>query len=222
MSQDRATTERSRILRVSKNAVYDRDRINAILDEALVCHVGFIDDGHPFVVPMLYARDGDRLYVHGSVASRAILLLGGGVPCCITVTLIDGLVLARSLLHHSMNYRSVVLFAKGRTIGGRRAKNEVLYRLTEGLVPGRWDDARQPSDKELDATGVVEFAIDECSAKVRTGPPGDDESDYALPHWAGVLPLRTVTGAPVADDRLAPGTPVPAYISEYERPGWLD
>jgi uncharacterized protein len=220
MNKDGATSERSTIRRVSKNAVYDRDMINAILDEAMVCHVGFIDDGQPLVLPMLYARDGDKLYVHGSVASRAMRVLGDGTPCCIAVTLIDGLVLARSLLHHSMNYRSVVIFAKGRVIEGREAKNDVLFRLTEGLIPGRWDDARQPTDKELDATGVVEFLIEECSAKVRTGPPGDDEPDYALPYWAGVLPLKTVAGVPVADDRLREGVAVPGYVSGYSRPGW--
>ncbi len=220
MNKSGASTERSTIRRVAKNAIYDRAVIDAILDEALICHVGFVDDGDPFVVPMLYARDGDRLYVHGSVASRAMRVLGGGAACCITVTLIDGLVLARSLLHHSMNYRSVVILAKGRAIEGRESKNDVLFRLTEGLIPGRWNDARVPSEKELDATGVVEFLIEECSAKVRTGPPVDEDADYGLRHWAGVLPLRTAIGTPVADDRVAEGAAVPGYVSGYRRPGW--
>jgi len=216
-----ASTARSTIRRVSKNAVYDREKIYEILDEAMVCHVGFVDDGQPIVIPMLYARDGDHLYVHGSVASRAILSLSSGAPCCITVTLIDGLVLARSLLHHSMNYRSVVVFAKGRAVEGCEAKNRVLRLLTEGIIPSRWNDARPPSEKELDATGVVAFSLDECSAKVRTGPPSDEQRDYALPHWAGVLPLRTAVGTPIPDDKLDPQTPVPANISGYTRPGWM-
>lgn len=218
MSEPLEATERTTVRRVAKNAVYDRDAINVILDEGLVCHVGFVDDGQPYVLPMLYARDGDRLYVHGSVSSRLLKTLGDGTRCCITVTLMDGLVLARSLLHHSMNYRSVVILASGRELTSRAEKNRALERLTESAIPGRSNDARLPSDKELDGTGVVEFPIEECSAKVRTGPPNDDESDYELPYWAGVIPLQLAVGMPIPDERLTPGMPVPSYVTNYQRP----
>ncbi len=219
MSETVGTTPRTKIRQVARNAVHDRESVNAILDEGLVCHVGFVEDGQPYVLPMSYARDGNKLYVHGSASSRLLKALAGGTPCCITVTLIDGIVLARSLLHHSMNYRSVVIIARGRALTKGEEKNRALERITEHVVPGRWNDARQPTDRELDATSVIEFPIEECSAKMRTGPPNDDERDYQLPHWAGVIPLALMAGEPVPDERLKPGTPRPSYVSDYTRPG---
>jgi len=177
-----------------------------------------VDDGQPYVIPTLYARDGDKLVLHGSVGGRLMKALSGGTRCCITVTLTDGLVLARSLLHHSVNYRSVVILGEGRELTGRELKTRALELLTDGIIPGRWNDARKPTEKELDATAVVEFPIEECSAKVRTGPPNGDEADYDLPHWAGVIPLELTAGTPIPDERLKPDTPLPPYVSTYPRP----
>jgi nitroimidazol reductase NimA-like FMN-containing flavoprotein (pyridoxamine 5'-phosphate oxidase superfamily) len=170
-------TPRSTVRRIPARGVYDRAVINAILDEALVCHVGFVDEGQPVVIPMLHARVDDRLYIHGSNASRAMGLLFGGVPSCVTVTMLDGLVLARSAFHHSLNYRSVVILAKGEPVRDRDEKNRILLRLVEHVVPGRWYDSRQPTERELNATAVVGFPLDESSAKIRSGPPKDDVED---------------------------------------------
>jgi nitroimidazol reductase NimA-like FMN-containing flavoprotein (pyridoxamine 5'-phosphate oxidase superfamily) len=213
-----ATTPRTRVRRVPRNAVYDRAAIDAILDEALIAHLGFVDDGQPFVIPTLQARVDDTVYIHGSAASRAIRGLRKGIPACLTVTHVDGLVLARSVFHHSINYRSVVVLGSCRPVEGVREREAALHAFTERLVPGRWDEVRPPSAQELKATRVLALDLDECSAKVRTGPPGDDEEDYALPVWAGVVPLSTVVGAPLPDPRLADGIAPSAAVTGW-RPG---
>jgi nitroimidazol reductase NimA-like FMN-containing flavoprotein (pyridoxamine 5'-phosphate oxidase superfamily) len=187
--------------------------IDAVLDEALVCHVGFDDaSGHPVVIPMLHARDGDDLLLHGSPASRLVRRLSAGVPVSVAVTILDGLVLARSVFHHSVDYRSVVLFGTARVIGDPDTKLAALRAFTERLVPGRWDDARRPTDAELRATAVLALPIGTASAKVRTGPPDDDEDDLDLDVWAGVIPLRMAAGQPQPDPRLRPGIPLPDYL----------
>ena len=178
---------------------YDRETIDAILDEALVCHLGFVHDGHPHVIPTLFARIGDEVFVHGSAASRMLRTLAGGVDACLTVTLVDGLVLARSVFNHSVNYRSVVLYGQAHLISEPAEKEQALEAFTERMLPGRWADVRWPTRKELKATTVLKLPIDEGSAKVRTGPPIDDEEDYALDVWAGVVPLSLVRGEPVPD-----------------------
>jgi nitroimidazol reductase NimA-like FMN-containing flavoprotein (pyridoxamine 5'-phosphate oxidase superfamily) len=196
---------------------YDKDRVYRILDEGLICHVGFVQDGQPFVIPMLYARIEDHLVLHGGPGSRMMQHLGAGNRACVTVTLVDGLVLARSVFHHSVNYRSVVVLGRGRLVTAEAERLRALERLTEHIVPGRWAEARRPSPGELRATAVVEVAIEEASAKVRTGPPVDDDEDYALPVWAGVLPLEERTLAPVADSRLGSDIPLPEYVRDYDR-----
>jgi len=210
-------TGRTKLRRLPDRALYDRQAIYDILDEALVCHVGFVDQGHPYVIPTIHARIDDRLCLHGSRASRMLRCLSQGGPACITVTLLDGLVLARSAFHHSMNYRSVVVLGKGREIVDPPEKTAALHRLTEHVVAGRWADVRPPSENELAATTVVSFPLDEASAKVRTGPPKDDEPDYAAPVWAGVIPLTLTAGPPEPDSRLAPGTGPPGYATAYHR-----
>jgi nitroimidazol reductase NimA-like FMN-containing flavoprotein (pyridoxamine 5'-phosphate oxidase superfamily) len=203
------------IRRHAERGSYERAVIDEILDEALYCTVGFVDDGRPVVIPTIHVRIGDTLVVHGSPASRMLRLLKTGEPCAIGVTLLDGLVLARSVFNHSMNYRSVVLLeCRGREITDRDEKWEAMRRLTEKLVPGRWDDARQPSDKEFKGTTLVAFPIDLASAKVRSGPPGDDEEDYDLTVWAGVIPLTLTPGTPVPDPRLPEGIALPGYLRE--------
>lgn len=209
---------RSQVKRLAKRAVYDRETINAILDEALICHVGFVVDGQPFVIPTIHVRIGDCIYLHGSPASRMLQTLAQGADACITVTLVDGLVLARSAFHHSMNYRSVVLFGKGSAVVDEQEKNDVLRCLAEHLIPGRWQEARGPNATELKGTLIVGIPIDEASAKVRTGPPLDDEEDYALSIWAGVLPLRLAPSAVIPDPRLAAGIAVPNYALNYTGP----
>lgn len=184
---------------------YDRADIDPILDEGLVAHLGFVDDGQPYVIPTLYARIEDILYVHGSAASRAIRRLSDGIEACLTVTLVDGIVLARAVFHHSINYRSVMVLGTCRPVEGSGERERALHAFTERLVPGRWEEARPPTAKELRATRVLSMDLRECSAKMRSGPPGDDEPDYALPVWAGVIPLRTVAGAPEPDPRLGDG-----------------
>jgi nitroimidazol reductase NimA-like FMN-containing flavoprotein (pyridoxamine 5'-phosphate oxidase superfamily) len=208
---------RVRVRRLPKRAAYDRATINAILDEALVCHLGFVHDGQPFVLPTLHARIGDRLYVHGSSASRMLGKLAEGAPACVTVTLIDGLVLARSAFHHSVNYRSVVLLGTAVPVTDADEKVAALQAFTNHMVSGRWDDVRPPTDQELKATSVLYLSLDEASAKVRTGPPVDDEEDYDLDVWAGVLPLALQANAPVADERLKDGISAPEYVSAYRR-----
>jgi nitroimidazol reductase NimA-like FMN-containing flavoprotein (pyridoxamine 5'-phosphate oxidase superfamily) len=189
--------------------------IYEILDKAFLAHVGFSVEGQPFVIPTLFGREGDKLYLHGSAASRMMRRLETGVPACVTVTLVDGLVLARSAFHHSMNYRSVVAFGTARQLCEAAAKTQALRVISDHVIAGRWSDVRGPAEKELQATRVLEFAIEEASAKVRTGPPADDEEDYALPMWAGVLPLQLEAKAPVPDSRLSDGVPVPEYVLRF-------
>jgi nitroimidazol reductase NimA-like FMN-containing flavoprotein (pyridoxamine 5'-phosphate oxidase superfamily) len=206
-----APSERTRVRRAPARAVYDREAIEAILDEAQVAHLGFAVDGQPYVIPTLHARVGDVVYVHGSAASRAIRTLQAGAPMCLTVTLVDGLVLARSAFHHSMNYRSVVVLGEARAVEDREEKLVALEAFTEGLIPGRWAEVRQPSEQELKGTQVLALPLDEASAKARTGGPADDDEDYALDVWAGVVPLALRSGSPEPDPRLRPGiAPSPA------------
>jgi nitroimidazol reductase NimA-like FMN-containing flavoprotein (pyridoxamine 5'-phosphate oxidase superfamily) len=206
-------TPRVRVRRRSGRGHYDRATIDAILDEGLVAHLGIVSDGQPYVIPVLYARAGSRIYLHGSPLSRLLSNLAEGVSMCLTVTLLDGLVLARSAFHHSMNYRSVVLLGQGYPVRDRDEKREALRVLVDRLVPGRSDDARGPSAKELRATEVVALPIDEASAKIRTGPPADAAADYELPVWAGVVPLKLCAGWPVPDDRCS--VPVPDYVTAW-------
>lgn len=207
-------TERTRVRRLPKRGHYDRETVHAILDAGLVCHLGFEADGQPFVVPTAYWRAGERVYFHGSAASRTLRALGGELPVCLTVTLVDGLVLARSGFHHSINYRSVMVLGRAVPVEDAAEKTAALETFMERLAPGRWQEVREPNAKELKATRVMYLPLEEVSAKVRTGPPVDDEEDYALPVWAGVVPLREVAEAPVPCPRLKPGTPVPAYAGE--------
>jgi nitroimidazol reductase NimA-like FMN-containing flavoprotein (pyridoxamine 5'-phosphate oxidase superfamily) len=210
--------DRSRVKRLPERAVYDRATIDEIVDTALICHVGFIDEGQPLVIPTIHVRIGEKVYLHGSPASRMLRALGRGAEACITVTHVDGLVLARSAFHHSMNYRSAVLFGRGAAVADDGQKLEVLRSLSERLIRGRWADVRPPSEEELRKTLVVSIAIDEASAKVRTGPPLDDEEDYALDVWAGVLPVKLTASTPIADPRLAAGIAAPQYASGYTGP----
>src|SRR5271154_6662806 len=208
-------TARTRVVREPQRAVYDREAVNQILDEAFLCHVGFVADAQPYVIPTSYGRDGDVLYIHGSAASRMLRNLDKGVPVCITVTLLDGLVLARSVFNHSMNYRSVVILGTATLVDDPAEKLAALRALSEHIIPGRWDDARQPNDKELKQTSVLRLPINEFSAKVRVGPAVDDEEDYAFPTWAGVIPLEMTVGAALRDERC--DRELPAYLKNYSR-----
>ena len=194
-------TPRTRVRRNPKRGVYDREAIDAILDEALICHLGFVHEGQPFVIPTLHARAGDQVYLHGSAASRALRTLSQGVDVCLTVTLVDGLVLARSAFHHSINYRSAVIYGSARAVTDPDEKTAALEAFTEKVLPGRWEHVRWPTRKELKATSVLVLGIDEGSAKIRSGPPIDDDEDYELDVWAGVIPLSLVKGEPIADSR---------------------
>jgi uncharacterized protein len=206
-------TERTRVIREPQRGVFDREAIYKILDEGFVCHVGFATDGQPFVIPTMYARVDDAIYFHGSAASRMLRGAGSGVPVCITVTLADGLVLARSVFNHSMNYRSVVALGKATLVEESKEKLAALRAFTEKILPGRWNDARQPNEKELKATSILRLALTEVSAKIRSGPVEDDATDYELPVWAGIVPLRQIAEAPIRDERCDPSIPVPAYVS---------
>jgi len=217
MSNSAAPTARTRVVREPQRAIYDRPTIYRILDEGFICHVGFVVDGQPFVIPTSYGRDGDVLYIHGSAASRMLRNGATGIPVCVTVTLLDGLVLARSIFNHSMNYRSVVVLGTATAIDDRDAKLAALRVLSEHIIPGRWKDSRQPNEKELKATTVLRLPIEEFSAKVREGPVVDDEEDYSFATWAGTIPLTTVAGDPLSDDRLLDGVAVPLYASNYSR-----
>lgn len=215
-----APSARTRVKREPHRGRYDRETIDAILDAALVCHLGFVQDGQPFVIPTLHARVDDELLVHGSSASRALREAGSGIPVCVTVTLLDGLVLARSVFEHSVNYRSVVVLGTATPVTGDAEKLAALEALTERLLPGRWADARIPDRKELKATAVLRLPLDEASAKVRTGPPMDgDTPDAELDVWAGVIPLVTRALPPEPDPALRPGIPVPPYARHFSRPG---
>lgn len=217
MSTSSAPTPRTRVVREPQRAVYDRSAVNRILDEGFICHVGFVLDGQPFVIPTSYGRHDDVLYIHGSAASRMLRNASAGIPMCVTVTLLDGLVLARSIFNHSMNYRSVVVLRTGTAIEEREEKLKALRLLSEHIVPGRWNEVRQPNEKELKATTIIRLPIQEFSAKVREGPVIDDEEDYAFPVWAGVLPLNLVPGDATSDSRLAEGIELPEYIRNYSR-----
>lgn len=205
-------TDRTRVRRLPERGHYDRDTVYSILDEGFLCHLGFVADGKPVVIPTLYGREGDRLYVHGSAASRMLRTLSKGVDCCITVSLVDALVLARSGFHSSMNYRSVVVFGRATEITNPEDKTHALAVVSEHLLPGRWAEVRGPSPQELKGTSVLQVELSEVSAKIRTGGPKDDEEDYDLPVWAGIVPLATRYADPQPDERLRDGIPVPGYV----------
>jgi len=207
--------KRNRVVRAPSRAEYDRETIYRILDEAFVCHVGFTQDDHPFVIPTLHARRGDELLLHGATTSRLIEHVGAGNEVCVSVALLDGIVLARSVFHHSVNYRSVVLFGSGTLVSSDEEKLRALECFTERMMPGRWAEAREPNVHELKATSVVSLAIDSASAKVRTGPPVDAEEDYQLPVWAGVLPVSRQMGPLEDDPRMGSDIPVPGYLAAY-------
>jgi nitroimidazol reductase NimA-like FMN-containing flavoprotein (pyridoxamine 5'-phosphate oxidase superfamily) len=211
------SSSRTAVHRLPTRGAYDAPTIHAILDEGLICHVGFLYEGSPFVIPTGYARVGDQLLIHGSSASRMLRTLSTGAEACITVTLIDGLVLARSAFHHSMNYRSVVVLAKGTKLDEPEGKRKALEQITERLVPHRWADVRWPTEQEMKATTVISFPISEASAKIRVGGPKDDEEDYSMHVWAGVLPLALTPGTPAPDERNVPNIAVPTYIQNYKR-----
>ena len=215
MSSNPNPNPRTRVVREPQRAVYDRDTVNQILDEAFLCHVGFVAEGQPYVIPMSYGRDGDALYIHGSVASRMLRNLDQGVPVCITVTLVDGLVLARSVFNHSMNYRSVIILGTATLVDDPAEKLAALRALSEHILPNRWDDSRQPNEKELKATSVLRLPINEFSAKVRVGPPVDNAEDYSFETWAGVIPLEMNSGAPIRDERCQ--QELPTYLKDYSR-----
>jgi len=217
MSETQMPTARTRVVREAHRGVYDRQTLYGILDEGFVCHVGFVADGQPFVIPTSYGRDGANLYIHGSAASRMLRQMRDGMAVCVTVTLLDGLVLARSVFNHSMNYRSAVILGKASLVDDPEEKLAALRVLSEHILPGRWDDARQPNERELKQTWVLRVPIEEFSAKVRTGPPIDDEEDYSFPTWAGVLPLEMKAGDPIDDSRFDSSRGVPTYVKSYSR-----
>jgi nitroimidazol reductase NimA-like FMN-containing flavoprotein (pyridoxamine 5'-phosphate oxidase superfamily) len=210
-------TKRTQVQRLPDRGKYDSATIYSILDEAFLCHVGFVVDGQPFVIPTGFARIGDTLYIHGSAASRMLRTLARGIHVCVTVTLVDGLVLARSAFHHSMNYRSVVVLGRAAQVEDREEKLRVLRAFTEHIVAGRWDGLRPVTESELKATSVLALPLAEVSAKIRSGPPKDEAEDYALPIWAGVVPLRLVASAPVTDPKLPEGIATPEHARNYSR-----
>ena len=210
-------TDRTQVKRLPKRGHYERETVCSILDTAFVCHVGFSVDGQPFVIPTNFGRSGDTLYLHGSAASRMLKTLSGGVPVCVTVTHVDGLVLARSAFHHSVNYRSVMILGKAQVVEDPAEKMKALRIFTEHVMKGRWNDVRIPTEQELKATIVLSLPLEEVSAKVRTGGPVDDEADYALPVWAGVLPLETVAKPPLPDAQRKNDPPIPEYLKDYRR-----
>src|SRR5215468_12507843 len=210
-------TDRTQVKRLPWRGKYDADTVYKILDEAFVCHVGFVVDGQPYVIPTNFGRVGDTLYLHGSAASRMLRTLSEGIPVCVTVTLVDGLVLARSAFHHSVNYRSVLVLGTAKLVDDPAEKMEALRLFTEHIMRGRWDEIRWPNEQEMKGTTVLALQLEEVSAKVRTGGPIDDEEDYALKMWAGVLPLSVAPGAPIPDGRLKPETAVPGYMKGYRR-----
>jgi nitroimidazol reductase NimA-like FMN-containing flavoprotein (pyridoxamine 5'-phosphate oxidase superfamily) len=209
-------TARNNVKRLPERGHYDAATIYPIIDAALICHVGFALDGQPFVIPTLFARQDDTILLHGAKGSRLLRHIQSGGEVCITITLVDGIVLARSVFHHSINYRSVVLFGKGAVIAGEQAQLQALESFTERLIPGRWQDARPPNAIELKQTTVIAVQIESASAKIRSGPPGDEAGDLDLPVWAGVLPLRQIAGAPLADPQLRPSVELPDYIRDFD------
>jgi len=216
---DFTRTDRNRIKRLPTRGHYDRETIHRILDEALICHVGFVERRQPYVIPINFARVDDRIVLHGAKASRLLKHIEAGHPICVEVTIVDGLVLARSVFHHSLNYRSVVVFGRGRLIEDQQEKLAALQAVTEHLIPGRWQEARLPNRKELNATSVVSINIDEASAKVRVGPPVDEDDDYMLPVWAGILPLLEMPLTPIRDELQSENIPLPKYVAQYSRKG---
>ena len=204
-------TARTQVRRRAMRGVYDKAQVHAILDEGFLCHIGFVIDGQPYVIPTAYARAGEEIYIHGAPASRVIGVAHRELDMCLTVTLMDALVVARSAFHTSINYRSVVVLGKARQLTDLDEKREALRLFTNHLIPGRWEEAKQPSEQELNATGVLALPLDEVSAKIRTGPPIDDEEDYALPIWGGLVPVIQSFGNPIPDDRALPGTTVPRF-----------
>ncbi len=215
--EDFRPTARTTLRRLPQRGEFGREAVYRILDEAFVCHVGFVSGGHPFVIPTAYGRAGDVLYLHGAPASRMLKELARGVEVCVTVTLVDGLVLARSAFHHSINYRSVVVLGKAEVVEDPAEKMEALRAFTEHIIARRWDEVREPSPQELNATLVLRLPLAEASAKVRTGPPVDDEEDMGLAVWAGELPLRLVAAEPVPDPHTGDGLDVPPYLLDYKR-----
>ncbi|AUT02287.1 flavin-nucleotide-binding protein [Nostoc sp. CENA543] len=218
MSQKQAPSPRTTVKRVPQRAKYESDVIYQILDEGLVCHVGFVAQGQPVVIPTAYGRVEDTLYIHGSPASRMLKTLQQGLDVCVTVTLIDGLILARSAFHHSMNYRSVVVFGKATLVEDAEQKLAALKAFTEHVILGRWEEVRSPNRQELAGTVVLSLPLAEASAKVRTGGPLDDEADYQIPVWAGEIPLKLTAATPISDSRLDSSIEIPAYVSQYTRP----
>ena len=210
-------TAKNRIKRLPGRGHYDRETLYSILDEALICHVGFAESGQPFVIPINFARIQDTIVLHGAKASRLLRHIATGNPVCVEATIVDGLVLARSVFHHSVNYRSVVVFGCGRLVEEHSEKLAALQAITEHLIPGRWNEARLPNRKEMNATTVVSIKIDEASAKIRVGPPIDDEQDYSLPVWAGILPMEEIVLAPIRDEHLPQDVPLPEYLTKYSR-----
>ncbi|HUA18074.1 MAG TPA: pyridoxamine 5'-phosphate oxidase family protein [Bryobacteraceae bacterium] len=213
-------TPRTQVKRRPTRGVYDRAQVHSILDQGFVCHLGFVVEGQPYVIPTAYARSGEVIYIHGSPASRIMRVAGQQLDICLTVTLVDGFVLARSVFHHSMNYRSVVVLGKASFVEDPAGKLEALRCVTNHLAPGRWDEARRPTESELKATSVLALPLEEVSAKVRTGPPIDDEEDFAVPVWAGVVPIRTELGEPIPDQRLLPGVAAPDLAQLSVRRRW--
>ena len=210
--------KRTEVRRLPERGDYDPDIINSILDEALICHVGFVtEQGYPVVIPTIHARSGSTLYLHGSPASRMLRAVKQGADVCVTVTLVDGLVLARAVFHHSMNYRSVVIFGNPREVTDPDEKMRALEVITDHVAHGRWADARHPNDVEFKGTTVLAIEVDEASAKTRSGPPGDDDEDYELPIWAGVVPVATTFGSRIDDPALTEGIDPPGYVTDYHR-----
>ena len=210
-------TDRTKLKRLPKRGHFDRETVYGILDEGFICHVGFAPEGQPFVIPTGYARLDDTLYIHGSQASRMLRTLSGGVDACVTVTIVDGLVLARSAFHHSMNYRSVVIFGRATLVEDPEEKSAALLALSEHIIRGRWNDVREPNEQEMKLTTVLSLPLVEASAKIRTGPPLDDEEDYSMPVWAGVIPLKLEAGEPIKDPLLPDGIEPPEYAKHYHR-----
>ncbi len=217
VSEPITPTERTRLVREPHRGAYDRETIYKILDEGFVCHVGFAMEGQPYVIPTMFARVGDAIYFHGSAASRMLRGAGAGLPVCVTVTLVDGLVLARSVFNHSMNYRSVMALGNATIVDEPDEKLRALRAFTEKILPGRWNDARQPNEQELKATSILRLPLTEVSAKIRQGPAEDDAPDRELPIWAGVIPLKLVAGAPIRDEQCDAAIPLPAYAAHYTR-----
>lgn len=209
-------TDRTKVKRLPARGAYDRETIYAVLDEGFICHVGFVIEGQPYVIPTGYARIGDHLYLHGSSASRMLKNLSRGEDICVTVTLLDGLVLARSAFHHSMNYRSVVILGKAELVEDEQEKYKALEAFTEHIIPGRWPEIRWPNELELKATSVLKLTINEASAKIRTGDPKDDEADYEMDVWAGVLPLERMAGTPIPDTRLKADADLPEHVTKFQ------